>query len=115
MITAKEVRREALALPEAVEKETWGEATFRVKDKIFLTLGADGKAAGVKTSKTNQSLLVRSDPKTFSIAHYVGRFGWVAVQLSGVKKSMMHDLIVDSWRRIAPKRLVAANDAKDEG
>jgi predicted DNA-binding protein (MmcQ/YjbR family) len=24
-----------LALPEAVEKETWGEATFRVRDKIF--------------------------------------------------------------------------------
>jgi hypothetical protein len=114
MMTAKEVRQAALALPETKEQETWGEATFRVKDKIFVTLAADGKSAGVKSDKTNQALLVKADPETFSISHYVGRFGWVTVRLDRVRKAVMRDMIVDSWRRTAPKRTVAAFDVKQK-
>ena len=29
-------RRLALSFPEAVEKETWGHPTFRVRDKMFM-------------------------------------------------------------------------------
>jgi len=29
------LRRICLALPEAEERETWGDPTFRVRDKIF--------------------------------------------------------------------------------
>jgi hypothetical protein len=111
-MTANEVRRAALALPSAEEKETWGEATFRVKDKIFATLGADGKAAGVKTDRATQAMLIERHPDTFSYAHYVGRFGWVTVQLATVNKKLMKDLIVDAWRRTAPKKLAAAYEEK---
>jgi hypothetical protein len=109
--TASFVRKTALSLPEAEEKETWGEATFRVKDKMFATLGADGKQAGVKASMENQSRLVARDPETFSVSHYTGRFGWVTVQLARVDRDEMRDLLVDGWRRTAPKKLVAAYDA----
>lgn len=44
-MTAEELRRLALSLPEAVERETWGEATFRLHDKIFVTLSPDGLVA----------------------------------------------------------------------
>ena len=42
---AATVRRFALSLPEAEELETWGEATFRVRNKIFMMLGSDGRRA----------------------------------------------------------------------
>jgi len=34
-------RQLCLALPEAEEREIWGEATFRVRDRIFARLVAD--------------------------------------------------------------------------
>jgi hypothetical protein len=112
MITAEELRQVALSLPEAEERETWGEATFRVRDKIFVTLSANGQVAGVKASLEDQEELIASDPQTFAVAHYTGRFGWVSVQLSTVDPGEMRELIIEAWRRTAPKRLVAAYDAQ---
>ena len=34
-VTFTQLRRMCLSLPEVEERETWGEATFRVRDKIF--------------------------------------------------------------------------------
>jgi hypothetical protein len=111
MITGEEVRRLALSLPGVREQETWGHPTFRVRDKIFATLSDDGTEAGLRTSKAEQAALVASDPATFAVAAYVGRHGWVSVQLAGVDPGELHELLVEAWRRTAPKRLVTAYDA----
>ena len=36
-----EVRRICLALPQAYEQETWGDATFRLRGKIFVVARED--------------------------------------------------------------------------
>jgi hypothetical protein len=112
MMTSEEFRRLALSLPEAQEKETWGEATFRVRDKIFATLGPDGVDAGLKASLEAQAVLVNSAPEIFSIAHYTGRHGWIGVKLELVDAEELRELVIESWRKIAPKKLVAAFDAQ---
>jgi hypothetical protein len=106
-----EVRRIALSLPGARERETWGAATFRVKDKIFVLLSEDGKVVSVKARKEHQQSIIASAPKTFAVAPYVGRFGWVTVQLATVAKESLRVLIIDAWRRTAPKRAVTRFDA----
>jgi hypothetical protein len=111
-VKATEVRRIALSLPETEERETWGEPTFRTKNKIFVTLSSDGKQAAVKARKEHQHSIIASAPKTFSVAAYVGRFGWISVKLATVNPQAMRVLIVDSWRRTAPKRAVAVFDAR---
>jgi hypothetical protein len=113
MMSADEVRRIALSLPSAEERETWGEATFRVRDKIFVSLSVDGRTAGVKASLDDQAGLIALDPDTFSISHYVGRFGWVTVKLDPVDPALMRKLIVDAWRRTAPKRLASSYEGKE--
>lgn len=102
----------ARSLPEAEERETWGEATFRVHNKIFVTLSPDGDTASVKASLADQDELTTLDHDTFSVAHYTGRYGWVTVQLSTVEPDLMRELIIEAWRRTAPKRLVTAYDAR---
>jgi len=113
LITAGELRSIALSLPEAAERETWGEATFRVRDKIFLTLSEASGQAGVKASLDEQAALVALDPQSFAVAHYTGRFGWVSVNLANVDPDDMMDLVIEAWRKTAPKRLVAAYDAAE--
>ena len=50
------------------------------------------------------------DPETFAPSAYVGRFGWVTVDLARVDERLLEDLIRDAWRRTAPKKLAATLD-----
>jgi len=111
MITGDEVRRLALSLPGAEERETWGHPTFRVRDRIFATLAPDGSAGGVRTTPQEQALLLSADPESFAVADYVGRYGWVSVRLATVDPEVMRGIVVDAWRRTAPRRLVKEHDA----
>ena len=104
------VRAIALSLPEAEELETWGEATFRVRNKIFMMIDARAKQAAVKTSREEQTALLEMDRDTFFFPPYVGTHGWTGVQLPRVNAGEMHDLITEAWRMTAPKRLVKAFD-----
>lgn len=55
--------------------------------------------------------LVAARPQTFAVAPYVGRYGWVRVRLPDVDETELRELLVEAWRRTAPKRLIAAYDA----
>ena len=105
-VTRDEFRRAALAFPEAAEQETWGHPTFRVRGKMFASGSEESPTMSVKASKEDQAELVASRPETFAVARYVGRFGWVEVQLPNVDEAELRELLTDAWRRTAPKRLV---------
>jgi hypothetical protein len=106
------LRAICLALPEATERETWGEATFRVREKIFAMAGTAADDGAVRmTCKAPpgvQGMLVGSDPQRFYRPAYVGSKGWVGVRLEdGVDWDEVAELVLDSYRMTAPKRLSA--------
>jgi hypothetical protein len=106
--TFEDVRRMALALPEAEERLTWEtDITFRVRDKIFAIGGEGADRVSVKASLETQAELIDLDPETFASSAYVGRFGWVTVVLDRVDPAVLASLIREAWRRSAPKRLAA--------
>jgi hypothetical protein len=106
--TFDDVRRIALALPEAEERLTWEtDVTFRVRDKIFAIGGEGADRISVKASLETQAELIDLDPETFASSAYVGRFGWVTVDLDRVDPALLSSLIREAWRRSAPKRLAA--------
>lgn len=109
MASFDDVRRIALSLPEATEVLAWeDEVTFRVRNKIFV-MEQDRKAhASLKATPTIQADLVYRDPETFAPAAYVGRFGWVDVDLARVDVDELEALIRQAWRITAPRKLAAA-------
>jgi hypothetical protein len=107
------VRRLALALPDAVEQETWGTPTFRVRKKIFVMFSDEQHEAWVKSTHDEQRALTQMDPETFFVPPYVGPSGWVGVRFSSVDRDEMRELITEAWRMTAPKRLVDAFDEAD--
>jgi hypothetical protein len=111
MSSAEELRGFALALPEAEERETWGHPTFRVRDKIFAIVSDDGASASVKATRDEQTALLAEDPEIFSFPAYVGRHGWVGVDLSRIDADHLRELLTEAWRLTAPKRLVKTHDA----
>ena len=112
MVSARQLRELALGLPGAEERETWGHPTFRVRDKIFVSMSEDddGARATVKATPEEQEALVGGDPETYGVASHVGRFGWTTIRLDRVEPDELRELVVEAWRRTAPKRTVAAFD-----
>lgn len=99
--TAADLRRIALALPDAVETLTWGEPHFRVRNKIFTGLGVrDGRTvSSVKLEKAQAE--VRSFDPRFRPAPYVGRYGWMEFALDDVTVGELEELVAESHRLVA--------------
>ena len=79
---------------------------------MFATLSDDGRSAGVKTTKEEQITLVAAAPETFGVPAYVGRHGWVSIELANADPGEVRELVTEAWRQTAPRRLVAAYDAE---
>ncbi len=102
------LRAICLALPEAVEKETWGYPTFRVRDKIFAMERRDDGPISMwcKAPPGSQQVLVGADPERFFVPPYVGPKGWVGMRLDRRPDwDEVAALVTRSYRLIAPKRL----------
>lgn len=111
LATFDDVRRIALSLPDAEERTTWEvDTTFRVRDRIFAMGGPDGTRASIKATPIVQADLLDRDPATFRSAAYVGRFGWIDVDLARIDVDELNGLITEAWRLTAPKRLAATLD-----
>ncbi len=104
------LRRLCLALPEAAEKQAWGDPTFRVRDKIFaMEKRGDGRVSlWCKAPPGSQQILVGADPERFFVPPYVGHRGWIGMRLDrGVDWAEVAVVVRRSYRLIAPKRLAA--------
>jgi hypothetical protein len=112
MASGDELRKIALALPEAEERETWGSATFRVRDKIFVIMSEDGSSASVKATKDEQTALIAEDPETFTYPAYVGHHGWIGVDVQRIPTDHLSEILTEAWRMTAPKRVVRVFDAQ---
>ena len=112
MSSGEDLREIALSLPEASERETWGSATFRVREKIFVIMSGDGAGASVKATKDEQSALIAEDPETFTYPAYVGQHGWIGVDVQRIRDEHLRELVTEAWRMTAPKRVVRAFDAE---
>jgi hypothetical protein len=115
------LRKICLALPEAHEVIAWGEPTWRVKNKLFAMFasannhhGAGTDSVWCKTPPGNQELMVRDAPDRFFVPPYVGPSGWIGVRLGGksVDWDEIADLMRDSYRMTAPKKLLVQLDER---
>ena len=107
------VRAIALSLPEAQELETWGEATFRVRNKIFVMFSDQERELWIKSTHDEQHALTSMDPDTFFVPPYVGPSGWIGARIRTVDRDELRELITEAWRLTAPKRLVQAFDGAE--
>jgi predicted DNA-binding protein (MmcQ/YjbR family) len=110
----KRLREICLALPEAFEKEAWGECTFRVTGgSMFAMSDSNHHGSGhfgvwVKAPAMVQEILVNSDARRFFIPPYMGPKGWVGVRLDyKVDWDEVAAILKDGYLMSAPKRLAS--------
>ena len=107
-MTIDEFRKLALNLPEASESAHMGHPDFRVRGKIFATLGYPEKGWGCcKLTAAQQQRLVQDDPDVFvPAAGAWGRSGMTTVRLRSAKKDVVRKALTNAWCNTAPKPLV---------
>jgi len=111
MADESDVRELALALPETTEKPSYGMPGFRVKDRLFARIREPGVLVVWCESLDEKEFLIGAEPaKFFTVAHYDGH-AMVLVRLPAVDREEVGELLADSWRLRAPKRLAERFDA----
>jgi predicted DNA-binding protein (MmcQ/YjbR family) len=98
-------------LPDAYEDHPWGETVVKVGKKIFVFLGNDENPTRPSMSiKLRESLdQALGLPGAVPTGYGLGRAGWVTIPFATKHPPLgvLTDLVEESYRLVAPKRLVA--------
>jgi hypothetical protein len=98
MASENDVRELALALPNTIEKPSYGTPGFRIRDKLFARIREEGVLAIWCESLEEKDFLIEGDPrKFFTTPHYDG-YAMVLVRLSAVGREELAELLAESAR-----------------
>jgi hypothetical protein len=113
-MTADEFRSLALDLPEASESAHMNHPDFRVRGKIYATLGPGETWGMVKLTPEQQRQFVRTAPEMFApVKGGWGRRGCTTVTLESATDALVRDALLAAWRNIAPKRLQKEHEVEE--
>jgi hypothetical protein len=113
-VTATDFRNLALSLPDSAEAAHMGHPDFRVRGKIFATLGhPDDKWGVVMLTPQQQEAFVAAEPEVFQpVPGGWGSRGATTVRLAAAVEDSARRALAAAWRNKAPKRLAREfNDA----
>ena len=107
------LRDYALTFPEVTEDHPWGHRAMKVKGKVFVFLGGEKNEKELSLSvKLPASRDMAVDlPFAEPTGYGMGKHGWVTARFEkagGVPLDLMKAWIDESYRAIAPKKLVKA-------
>ncbi|MEV6104781.1 MmcQ/YjbR family DNA-binding protein [Streptomyces sp. NPDC051940] len=120
MAVREQVRVFALGLPGAGEEFPWGESVIKVNKKVFVFLGVDDGSyppsitVKLKDPQVHEHAL--SVPGAEPSGYGLGKAGWVTVPLDrkgAPEAQLLTEWVEESYRTIAPKRLVARLGTED--
>jgi len=105
-LTADGFRRLALSLPDVTEEAHMGHPDFRVRGKIFATLGApDAEWGMVALRPEQQDAFVHSAPRVFRpVKGGWGRGGATNVRLSAATERTLRPALETAWNNKAHGR-----------
>lgn len=112
MVTHKDVREIAMALPGAFEQPSYGgRPSWRTKQRMFTWIREDPEALVVWVESIDEKeVLLASDPDVFFTTDHYDGHPIVLVRFERVERDEAEELITESWRQRAGKRAVAEFD-----
>ena len=111
-----ELRRFALGLPGAHEDFPWGESVIKVRKKVFVFLGRSGGGLTLSVKLPASHLLALDLPFASPTGYGLARGGWVTAEFEkgeAAPLELLRQWIDESYRAVAPKRLVAELDTRN--
>jgi len=107
-VTFDTVRQTAKTLPDAEESTSYGTPAFKVKGKLFARMHQDGESLVIPIDFDAREEMMSAAPEKFYITDHYLNYPWMLVRMSKVRPDELRDLLIGSWRRVAPKNLAAS-------
>ena len=107
----------ALGLPGAWPDNPWGDSVVKVGKKIFVFLGEGADDSGITVKVPESHDHAMSFAGAMPTGYGLGKAGWVTIPVAGLggdDAEVLHDFVEESYRNIAPKKLIKELDAERE-
>ena len=101
----------ALALPGVEEGTSFGTPSLRVRGKFLARLREEGGLV-LKINLYERDLLLEMEPELFYVIDHYRDYPAVLVRLTAITPERLRQAVEDSWRFVAPPRLVAEFDRR---
>ena len=113
MVTIEDVRAVAAGLPRSYEVFVQGRVKFRVGRIVYLAFARDETLMGFAFPKEEREAMLETAPEKF-LRPKPGdlRYQWLVVRLEAIELDELHELVLDAWRMVVPKKLAALSDAE---
>jgi hypothetical protein len=107
-MTFDDVVEMARQLPGVEEGTSYGTRSLRVRRKFMCRLREDGDTLVLKpVEDIEQEMLMATQPDVYyKTDHYRG-YPAILIRLSKIDPADLQELLVQSWRRLAPAKLLA--------
>jgi predicted DNA-binding protein (MmcQ/YjbR family) len=106
-----QLRKFALSFPETVEEFPWGHRAIKVRSKTFVFLAGDSSGLSLSVKLPSSRGVALTLPFAQPTGYGLGKSGWVTASFPKGKKpplDLLEEWIEESYRAIAPKRLVSS-------
>ena len=105
----------ALGLPGAWADNPWGDSVVKVGKKIFVFLGENPEEQTITVKVPESHEHAMSFTGAVPTGYGLGKAGWVTIPVGGLRgddAEVLHDFVEESYRTIAPKKLINELDAE---
>jgi predicted DNA-binding protein (MmcQ/YjbR family) len=112
------LRDRAMTYPEATEDFPWGHRAIKVKAKMFLILASDGGILRVTVKLPDSNSYALMQRYAQPTGYGLGKSGWVTCSFKPgdeVPTDLLDEWIEESYRAVAPKKLILALNARQAG
>jgi hypothetical protein len=108
MVTIEDARAVAANLERSYEAVVRNKLRFRVGQIVYVAFSDDERLMGFAFPKEERAALVASEPDKFVLPRQSElRFNWVHVRLDAIDHDELHEIVVDAWRMVVPKKVAA--------
>ncbi len=104
-MTYDEFRDIALALPGVEEGTSYGDPAFKVGGKFLTRVRPEDGGIVIKTGFFERDALMAADPETFFLLPHYQNYPSVLAHIERINPVVLEELLWESWRQTAPKKL----------
>jgi hypothetical protein len=97
-------------LPEVERSTSYGTPALKVKGKLFARLKEDEERIAIFVDFMEREAMTQENPDAFIVTDHYRDHPMMLVDLEAVADDELREVLIESYRRRAPKKLVAQLD-----
>jgi hypothetical protein len=116
VVTLREVRAWAMALPRTEEHLIRDYVKFRIGRIVYASVSPDETVMGFAFPKEERAALIAAQPDRFLLERLSdGRYNWIDARMEALGRAEAREFLTDAWRMVVPRRVAAAHLGDEPG